>query len=131
MVVMATFGVGVDLVPAIDELTLMPVTSQWIPVSDAIEQHLVERLVRDGRKFVKLLQYNLADDRPFATAILTDTDNDAVPLFVQQESAEERAAMRMSQLIADAGSRAWTWDPGRDAMPALPEQSCGFGVANA
>ena len=39
---MATFGVSADLLPTINELTLMPVTASWVPVSDAFEQQLFQ-----------------------------------------------------------------------------------------
>ncbi len=49
MVIGATFGLTGASVPAIDSLTLMPTTLQWLPVEDAAEKELVERLVREGR----------------------------------------------------------------------------------
>ena len=49
MVMIATFGSRSGGVPTIEESSLMPVTAQWLPVEDAAEQLLVERLVREGR----------------------------------------------------------------------------------
>ena len=114
MVMMATFGVaGGALVPTIDELTLMTVNSHWLPVTDPFEQQLVDRLVREGRSFVKALRYNLAADRQIASVVLTDTRDYAVPLFVM--SHDEEGEPR----IAPAPD-AWIWRPHQEPMPALP-----------
>ena len=45
--------------PAIQELCLMPVTRQWLPVADGFEKQLLDRLVGETRCFVKGLHYNL------------------------------------------------------------------------
>jgi hypothetical protein len=45
MIMIATFSVGAAGVPTIVELSLIPVTRQWLPVEDAFEKQLVERLV--------------------------------------------------------------------------------------
>jgi hypothetical protein len=59
MVMIATFSVAAAGIPTIVELSLMPVTRHWLPVEDGFEKQLVERLVADGRSFVKGLRYNL------------------------------------------------------------------------
>src|SRR5882762_9768007 len=46
MLIIATIGVSEAGVPAIAELSLMPVTSQWLPIEDSFEQQLVELLIR-------------------------------------------------------------------------------------
>lgn len=49
MVMIATFGVSGFGVPSINELCLMPVTRQWLPVQDIYEKQLIERLTTEGR----------------------------------------------------------------------------------
>lgn len=114
IVMMATFGVvGGSLVPTIDELTLMTVNSHWLPVTDPFEQQLVDRLVREGRSFVKALRYNLAADRQIASVVLTDTRDYAVPLFVMSHDEEGRLGIGRE-------SGAWIWRPHREPMPSCP-----------
>jgi hypothetical protein len=112
MIMMATFSVSAGGLPAIDELTLMPVTGNWIPVSDAFEQQLVERLLREQRRFVKSLRYNLSAERPFATAVLTDAEGGPVPLFIAPRASEDAAA-----------STEWVWRLDSEVMPPLPRPS--------
>ena len=52
MVMIATFSVAAAGIPTIVELSLMPATRHWLPVENAFEGQLVERLVADGRSFV-------------------------------------------------------------------------------
>ena len=74
MVTIATFGVSEAGIPVIAEMSLMPVTPQWLPIEDSFERQLVERLVAQGRSFIKGLRYNLRRDQCLATATLTDMD---------------------------------------------------------
>ena len=45
MVVIATFNVSEAGIRAIGEMSLMPVTSQWLPIKDLFKRQLVESLV--------------------------------------------------------------------------------------
>ncbi|MFM2056472.1 MAG: hypothetical protein RLY71_857, partial [Pseudomonadota bacterium] len=73
LVMIATFGLNSAGLPALAELSLMPVTAQWIPVEHAFELQLVETLVREGRSFIKGLRFNLDQAKWMACATLTDT----------------------------------------------------------
>jgi hypothetical protein len=119
LVMMATFGVGAGGVPTIDELTVMAVTSNWIPVSDAYEQQLVERLLRDGRRFVKSLRYNLSQQREIATAVLTDAEGGPIPLFIASRRCEEPEPDTLAS-GAGADCRQWVWQPEDGPQPSLP-----------
>lgn len=57
--IIATFGVAASGNPSLAELSLMPVTRQWLPIEDSFDKQLVERLVAEGRSFVKALRDNL------------------------------------------------------------------------
>jgi Protein of unknown function (DUF1173) len=89
MVMIATFGVSEAGVPTIAELSLMPVTSQWIPIENAFEVQLVERLVSDGRRFAKCMRYNLAAEGELATVVLLDTGDQPCALRLTRSTAEE------------------------------------------
>jgi hypothetical protein len=123
MVMIATFGVSEAGIPAIAELSLMPVTGQWLPVEDSFEQQLVERLVRDGRSFVKGLRYNLPSGQPLASAILTDACESPVALCIARHGADDPqldSALKDFATVND--SAAWIWRVAQGAMPPLPCQ---------
>ena len=117
MVIIATFSVAAAGIPTIVELSLMPVTRQWLPVEDGFEKQLIERLVADGRSFVKGLRYNLGADSPLASATLTDCEGSAPLLFVVHAGVEDSG--RYIQ-VCDPLVPVWLWNPSNEAMPSLP-----------
>jgi Protein of unknown function (DUF1173) len=117
MVMIATFSVATAGVPTIMELSVMPVTRQWLPIEDAFEKQLVEKLVGDGRSFIKGLRYNLASASPLACATLTDCDGSAPLLFVVPAGVEDD--WRYLQM-SDPSIPLWLWHPTAEAMPPLP-----------
>jgi hypothetical protein len=117
MVMIATFGVAAAGIPTIAELSLMPTTQQWLPVEDGFERQLVERLVAEGRSFVKGLRYNLNSASALASATLTDCEAAAPLMFIvaaENQDGERRLAM------GDASTPMWLWDPSSEGMPPLP-----------
>ena len=117
MMMMATFSVAATGIPSIVELSLMPVTRQWLPVEDGFEKQFIERLVVEGRSFVKGLRYNLAADSTLASAKLTDCVGAAPLLFV----AHAGIANSDRHLQAcDSLAPVWRWNPLSGAMPLLP-----------
>jgi len=120
MIMIATFGVSATGMVTIGELSLMPVTSRWLPIEDAFEKQVVEMLIRDGRSFVKGLRYNLSRGTLLANAILTDTDA-PVPLFIaEQESRVQHSEVALDELTTVNVRPAWVWRPEQGAMPPLP-----------
>ena len=117
MVMIATFSVSAAGIPTIVELSLMPVTRCWLPIEDGFERQLVERLVSDGRSFVKGLRYNLGAESALATATLTDCEGSAPTLFVVRANGEDS---QHDVQAWDPAVPAWRWHPSSEAMPALP-----------
>lgn len=98
----------------------MPVTRQWLPVEDGFEKQLLERLVADGRSFVKGLRYHLSRARGLANATLTDCDGPAKTLFIVPADSDPR----LDGLDTDMKSNAqWVWRRSIDPMPVLPQRS--------
>ena len=117
MVMIATFSVAAAGIPTIVELSLMPVTRHWLPVEDGYEKQLIERLVADGRSFVKGLRYNLSAEGALASATLTDCEGSAPLLFVVHAGTEDSG--RHLQ-VCDPSVPVWFWHPASEVMPALP-----------
>jgi hypothetical protein len=124
MVAIATFGVSEAGLPAIVELSLMPVTPQWLPIEGAFEGQLVERLVAEGRAFVKGLRYNLARDSCLASATLTDTGGTGVLLFIVPPGLEGAAVSDgIRDASPDCSAPVWIWQPTSEPLPRLPERA--------
>ena len=117
MMIIATFSVAAAGVPIIVELSLMPVTRHWLPLEDAFDKQLIERLVSDGRSFVKGLRYNLGAKSAVARATLTDCEGSAPPLFVVRAGIDDSGRHRE---VCDLPGPVWLWNPSSEAMPSLP-----------
>lgn len=117
MVMIATFSVAAAGIPTIVELSLMPVTRQWLPVEDAFEKQLVEKLVGDGRSFIKGLRYNLGTASALACATLTDCEGSAPLLFIVPAGVEDNG--RYLQ-VSDPSAPVWLWHPTAETMPPIP-----------
>ncbi|MBY0467831.1 MAG: DUF1173 domain-containing protein [Burkholderiaceae bacterium] len=121
MVMVATFGVSSAGIPAILEMSLMPVTAQWLPIENSFEHQLVEHLVADRRAFIKGLRYDMHRDQCIATAMLTDTRDAPVLLFVVAPALEETAVAGGTNCENPRGdASAWVWKPASEAMPRVP-----------
>lgn len=116
MIMVATLQVSAAGLPSIVELSLMPVTAQWLPVESTFELQLVDRLVREGRAFIRGLRYGSAADQLVATAILTDTGALPSPLCIVSHA---RAATSEDTTPAALAS-SWVWQPLEGEMPAFP-----------
>lgn len=121
MVMIATFSIAAAGIPAIVELSLMPVTRQWLPVEDAFEKQLVEKLVGDGRSFIKGLRYNLGATSALACATLTDCEGSAPLLFIVPAGvADTSRSVHCNPVSANSRSPLWLWQSAGEPMPALP-----------
>ena len=117
MVMIATFSVAAAGIPTIVELSLMPVTRQWLPVDDAFEKQLVEKLVGDGRSFIKGLRYNLGVASAVACATLIDCEGSAPLLFIVPAGVEDDGRYLQG---SDPSAPVWLWHPTAEAMPPIP-----------
>jgi hypothetical protein len=117
MVMIATFSVAASGIPTIVELSLMPATRHWLPVEDGFEKQLVDRLVVDGRSFVKGLRYNLGAGSEIASATLIDCEDSAPLLFVDHSGIEGSGRQLHT---GDPSVPVWLWNPSSEAMPSLP-----------
>jgi Protein of unknown function (DUF1173) len=117
MVIIATLSVATAGIPTIVELSLMPVTRHWLPVESGFEKQLIERLVADGRSFVKGLRYNLGAESALACAALTDCEGSAPLLYVAHAGIEDSGRYLR---VCDPLVPLWLWNPSSEVMPSLP-----------
>jgi hypothetical protein len=117
LVMIATFSVTAVGIPTLVELSLMPVTRSWLPIEDGFEKQLIERLVVQGRSFVKGLRYNLGPGSAVASATLTDCEGSAPSLFVVHADIEDSVRFLP---VRDPMVPVWLWNPSCEAIPALP-----------
>lgn len=124
LIVVATFGVGATGYASIEEASLMMVTPEWIPVENGWEAMLVHELVEQKRSFLKGLRYNLADSRPLASVVTSDTMPKPVAMYLIPEGAEDNYMAALRDLCDSSALASWFWMPGPEAsVPALPSRN--------
>ncbi|MCW5656740.1 MAG: DUF1173 domain-containing protein [Burkholderiaceae bacterium] len=111
LIAAATFGLSDAGVPQLEEVTLMPVTGQWIPVDDALDLQLIDRLVHEHRMFARCLRYNAPPAAAIAAATLLDAGQDAHALWIERGVAPP-----------DNPDPGWRWQACSQPMPALPRR---------
>lgn len=123
MMIIATFSVAETGVPVVSELSLMPVTQQWLPVENAFDEQLVDRLVSQGRTFRKGLRYNLPATIPLVNATLIDTWGEPCALRLLRVAAAGTTELVQTEPKAQLNSpQSWVWYPEIEAMPLLPKR---------
>jgi hypothetical protein len=122
MVMIATFSLNSFGIPAIVELTLMPVSQHWLPVEDSHHLELVERLVREHRSFVKCLSYNCTPGQTLANSVLTDISNSPVPLVIFPRGALADELKPNSSNVDPRATSSWVWYVSQGVMPEIPKQ---------
>lgn len=97
------------------EVTVMPVTAQWLPYESVEEEQLVTEAARLKRRFVKGMRVNLERDVPIANLVLKDTGDVATAVYLHdpQERVGEPLAARMDTTGIDHA----IWVRG-EALPA-------------
>ena len=112
-IVIATFGLGTSGLPAIEELSLIPVTPEWLPVGDIYERQLIDRLVCERRTFDKTLPFDAAGQLS-VSAIALDVLGSPVSLCIQRVVGGPPAFR--------GNVPSWVWDVGQPQMPPLPKR---------
>lgn len=115
LILCATFELSRAENPNLRELTLMPVTEQWLPYESATDRALIEQCVEAQRHFVKGMRMNLSPSDPIASIILTDTKPRATALYLRSPMSDEASAI-LQQRMAYAGTDHLIIAPG-EALP--------------
>lgn len=120
MILVGTFGLDTAGYERLEEVSLMVTDSNWIPVEHRWDLELVRRLVGAGRRFTKGLRYNLAADKPLASAVLYDLPDAPVAMYVLPPSSDADKVANVNALAEESDYRSWIWRAGDAAMPHLP-----------
>lgn len=123
MIAIATFGINLAGVPTVEEMSLMPTNAQWIPVEDAFELELVDRLVHEGRWFTKALRYNLAGVRALPSATLLDAAGGPFPLILDRGHGYGDGTAGLNDPVAQDNGIHWHWRVRDQLMPTLPSST--------
>ncbi|SDN95284.1 DUF1173 domain-containing protein [Ensifer sp. YR511] len=121
LIAIATIGASESGAIAINEIALMVVTEQWLPVENTHEARLLEQLTRMYRKTIKGLRFHLATTQPFANAMLPEQKPCPAALYIVPPGAGEEFEIALQEMIdARPDVAPWLWRVADGDMPPLP-----------
>ena len=110
LMMIATIGSGPSGIIAVNEIALMTVTEQWLPIENIYEQTLVARLAQVRAKSVKGLRFNLRHHQPIANAVVSEGRSGASALYIVPPGADETFEASLRDMIeARPDLSAWIW----------------------
>ncbi|KAE8236130.1 hypothetical protein A4X03_0g9545 [Tilletia caries] len=112
LMIAASFSIGSSGLPQIYEMSVMPVTREWLPYEGLDERTLVVQAVEERRHFVKGMRVNLGLEMPIASLTLTDTGTEATAVYLAHNLPEPRYDEALEQLMRTRGVHHTTWRPG-------------------
>ena len=115
-----TFYLSASGNPQVETITLITVDQNWLPFESLEERELLERLVTDGRYFIKSMRYNLSSSDVMASVIITDTKPEATAFYIIPMGATESYYDELDSLVKEAGIPAHIWDANEDTAMTLP-----------
>tara|TARA_Y100000782_G_scaffold113008_1_gene144605 strand:- start:3447 stop:4787 length:1341 start_codon:yes stop_codon:yes gene_type:complete len=120
LLAMMTFYLSASGNPQVETITLITVDQNWLPFESLEERELLERLVTDGRYFIKSMRYNLSSSDVMASVIITDTKPEATAFYIIPMGATESYYDELDSLVKEAGIPAHIWDANEDTAMTLP-----------
>jgi hypothetical protein len=122
LLVIATFSVNSSGTAIIEEASTMLVDSNWIPFENVDERLLIDQLIKQKRKFVKGLRYNLPSNKVLACAVLNDTV-EPVAIYILPYGADDQLKKEIVELQESSNMMSVVWDTSKE-IPQLPAPRC-------
>ena len=117
LVMAASFSLSPSGLPEVIEMSVMPVTDQWLPFESLDELALIAKAVTGNRRFVKGLRLNLGSDVPIASMALTDTGAMATAVYLELGRIDPAYDEALALLMRAPGVEHATWQPGTTLPP--------------
>lgn len=121
LIAVMTIGATASGLATINEIALMTVTGEWLPVESVYEERVLEKLTKMRRKSVRGLRFNLSSSQPVAVATLPEAKPVPVALYVVPPNAGDDFESLLAEMIeARPDLRSWIWRISEGDMPDLP-----------
>ena len=120
LMIIGTFGVNAAGIASFEEVALMTVTGQWLPMEHAFDKMLIDTMVRENRRFVAGLRYNLPSTRPLASLVASDTNPHPTAMYIVPPGAGDEYNNALNVLVEESPLASWIWRAGVAGMPPLP-----------
>ena len=119
LIAFGTLSVKPSGIATIEDLTLMAMTAEWIPVCDETEAVIVDYSVVTGRAFVKPLKYNMGQGRALAAVLYTDSPEKPTAFYVVRSDETEVLVKAREELLASTTTCSVLWHLADQPNPYL------------
>ena len=120
LMIIGTFGVSATGIASFEEVALITVTEQWLPMENLFDKALIDTMVRDNRRFMTGMRYNLPSTRPLASAVASDTNPDPTAMYIVPPGVSDEYNHALDELVKGSKLASWIWRAGVAGMPSLP-----------
>jgi Protein of unknown function (DUF1173) len=120
LMLIGTFGLSGAGIAFFEEVALMTLTEQWLPMEHAFDKALIDAMVHENRRFIAGLRYNLPSTRPLACVVASDTNPAPTAMYIVPPGAGEEYNIALNGLVEESKLASWIWRVGTAGMPALP-----------
>jgi hypothetical protein len=120
LMIIGTFGISNAGIASFEEIALMTVTEQWLPMQHAFDKVLIDTMVREHRQFATGLRYNWPSTRPHATVVACDTDPRPTAMYVVPPGVGDEYNAALNELVTESTLASWIWRAEVAGMPPLP-----------
>ena len=120
LMLIGTFGLSTAGIAFFDEVALMTLAEQWLPMEHAFDKTLIDTMVRENRRFIAGLRYNLPSARPLACVVATDTNPAPTAMYIMPPGAVEEYNIALNGLVEESKLASWIWRVGAAGMLPLP-----------
>jgi hypothetical protein len=121
LIAIMTIGGTPAGIVTVNEIAVMTVTEQWLPIENAYELQLVDRVARLRSKSLKGLRFNLARNQPIANIVLPEARPLPQALYIVPPDASEDLEVSLQEMIeARPDLASWIWRLSDGEMPPLP-----------
>lgn len=121
IIAISTVSVSVTGLPFIEEIAIMVVDENWIPIENDFDRMLIESLISKSRRFTKGLRFNMQSKTPLASVVLSDTQPGPTAMYILPFGASEEFGTEMGTLMAESKLASWLWEAGgSELMPPIP-----------
>jgi hypothetical protein len=112
LIMAASFSINAKGTPQLFEISVMPVTREWLPYESLDERSLLAKAVGETRAFVKGLRYNLQESKPIASITLQDTGAQATAIHLARNMPDPAYDEEVAELMRTPGLAHAVWRPG-------------------
>ena len=121
LIAIMTIGGTSAGIATVNEIAVMTVTEHWLPIENAYEQRLVDRVARLRTKSRKGLRFNLARGQPLANVILPEAKPLPLAMYLVPPDATEDFEVMLGEMIeARPDLASWVWRVSDGEMPPFP-----------